>query len=180
MFKCFYPGVRYESVYAIDFNKYYELGYRAVLFDIDNTLVEHDAPANEKAVQLFAWLKQIGFRVCLVSNNEEPRVKPFAEKVKGQFICHANKPKADGFVRAMKMLGVSREETMMVGDQLFTDMWGANNAGILAVYTKPIARDPHFYIRLKRAGENVVSLFYSAYEKKHGAAKYIKTDRGKK
>ena len=174
MFKQFYPGVRYDSVYAIDFYKYYQEGYKAVLFDIDNTLVKHDAPADEMAVRLFNELKSIGFALCLISNNDPPRVKPFAEGVGCDYICNASKPKADGFKKAMKRLGTSENETMMVGDQLFTDMWGANNPGIFAVYTRPIARDPLFHIRLKRAGEKIVMIFYNIYAKRHPVKSYIK------
>ena len=174
MFKCFYPGVRYDSVYAIDFNKYYDLGYRLLLFDIDNTLVMHDAPANDKAVQLFGELHGIGFRTFLISNNGEERVRPFAEAVGSGYVCHAGKPKMDGFNKAMKLSGASREETMMIGDQLFTDMWGANRAGVLAVYTEKIARDPHFYIRLKRAGESLIMLFYRLYEGKIQPVRYLR------
>lgn len=174
MFKCFYPGVRYESVYAIDFNKYYEEGYRGILFDIDNTLVMHDAPANDKASGLFAELKKIGFKTCLISNNDTPRTAPFAEAVGSEFVCNAGKPKASGYIEAMEKLGLTKEQTMMVGDQLFTDIWGANNAGIYAVLTDRIARDPYFYIRLKRAGEAIVMFFYRFYENRHGGVRYLR------
>lgn len=174
MFKCFYPGVRYESVYAIDFNKYHEAGYRGILFDIDNTLVMHDAPANEKAVRLFAELREIGFKTCLISNNDTPRTAPFAEAVGTEYVCNAGKPKASGYIEAMEKLGLTKEQTMMVGDQLFTDIWGANNAGVYAVLTDKIARDPYFYIRLKRAGEAIVMLFYRFYEHRHGGKRYLR------
>ncbi len=174
MFKQWYPGVHYDSVYAIDFLKYYETGYRAVLFDIDNTLVMHDAPANEQAAEFFAYLKRIGFQTCLISNNDDARVAPFAEIVGAEYICNASKPKADGFLKAMKQLGVTKEQTMMVGDQLFTDIWGANNAGILAVHTEQIARDPLFHIRLKRSGEKIVMIFYRLYLRNHPQQQYLK------
>lgn len=178
MFKCFYPGVRYDSVYAIDFNKYHELGYRGILFDIDNTLVMHDAPANDKAIQLFSELREIGFVTCLISNNDTPRTVPFAEAVGADYVCNAGKPKASGYEEAMRKLGLSKNETIMVGDQLFTDIRGANNAGIYPILTEKIARDPHFHIRLKRAGEAIVLFFYRFYEPRHGGEKYLR-DYGK-
>ena len=174
MLRRFYPGVRYDSAYAIDFSKYYELGYRAVLFDIDNTLVKHDAPADRKAIDLFSELKSIGFKTCLVSNNHEPRVKTFAEAVGCSYVFMASKPDTKGFTEAMDLLGVSKNETMMVGDQLFTDIWGANRTGILAVHTRLIARDPLFHIRLKRAGENIVMIFFRIYERFHPVQRYIR------
>lgn len=76
MFQKFYPDLYISSTYEIDFDRLYRDGYRGLIFDIDNTLVTHGAPANEKAKKLFAHLHELGFATCLISNNQEPRVKP--------------------------------------------------------------------------------------------------------
>lgn len=70
----------------------YEEGYRGLIFDIDNTLVPHGAPADERAKALFARLKAIGFSSCLISNNQEPRVKMFNEEIQTNYIFNAHKP----------------------------------------------------------------------------------------
>jgi len=72
MFQRFFPNEYYDSTYHIDFQAFYDKGYRAVLFDVDNTLVEHDAPANARAKALIQKLKDMGYGVCFVSNNENP------------------------------------------------------------------------------------------------------------
>ena len=77
MLQRFYPDEYLDSTYVIDFDKLYEEGYRGIIFDIDNTLVPHGAPADERAKALFARLKAIGFRCCLISNNQKPRVEMF-------------------------------------------------------------------------------------------------------
>lgn len=77
MLERFYPGEYVDSTYAIDFDRLYEEGYRGVIFDIDNTLVPHGAPADERACALFAHLKELGYHCMLLSNNKEPRVKMF-------------------------------------------------------------------------------------------------------
>ena len=77
MFDYFFPDRYIASTYVIDFEKLYEKGVRGLIFDIDNTLVPHGAPADKRAVELFTRLKKIGFRCCLISNNQEPRVKMF-------------------------------------------------------------------------------------------------------
>ena len=64
MFQQFYPKEDYQSTYDIDFEKYYEQGFRGILFDVDNTLVEHDEPATPRAVALFEKLREIGFFFC--------------------------------------------------------------------------------------------------------------------
>ena len=75
MFKCFFPDDYVASTYVIPFEKLYEEGYRGLIFDIDNTLVPHGAPADDRAKALFARLKTIGFSSCLISNNQEAACK---------------------------------------------------------------------------------------------------------
>ena len=76
-----YPRDYVESTYDIDFQKLYAEGYRGVIFDVDNTLVPHNAPADERAKAFFKELNDIGFKALLLSNNKEPRVKTFKEAV---------------------------------------------------------------------------------------------------
>ncbi len=141
MFKKFYPNECAESTYAIDFQKYYDLGYRGILFDIDNTLVEHGLPATDRAVELFHKLREIGFKTCLISNNQEPRVKPFADLVESDYIFNAHKPSTKNYEKAMQIMETGIEESMFVGDQLFTDVYGANRARMYTIlaYGKQIA-----------------------------------------
>lgn len=82
MFDQFFPDEYMESTYSIPFEKLYQEGYRGVIFDIDNTLVPHGAPADERAKQLFRRLKEIGFESCLLSNNQKKRVEMFNQKVR--------------------------------------------------------------------------------------------------
>ena len=70
MFKIFYPDKYYDSTFTVDFKNEYENGIRGVIFDIDNTLVEHDADADKRAKEFFAKLKEIGLKICLLSNNQ--------------------------------------------------------------------------------------------------------------
>ena len=81
MFERFFPDDYVASTYVIPFEKLYEEGYRGLIFDIDNTLVQHGAPADERAKELFARLRAIGFSSCLISNNQESRVKMFNEEI---------------------------------------------------------------------------------------------------
>ena len=167
MFKCFYPTVYYDSVYSIDFWKLYFKGYRALLMDIDNTLVEHDAPANEEAIAFFSMLHNIGYKTCIVSNNTEERVKTFAVAVDSEYVFLAEKPRIDGYLKAMELMECSKENSLFLGDQLFTDILGANKAGIRSVLVKPIKLDPVFRIILKRGLEAIVKPFYFRYARKY-------------
>lgn len=160
MFETFYPDEYYDSTYSIDFEKLYRDGYRGVIFDIDNTLVPHGAPADERSIAFFERLKAIGFEAALLSNNKEARVAMFNEPVGAHMIWKANKPSAKGYIEAMKRMNTDERSTIFVGDQLFTDVWGAKNARIRSFLVKPMNPKEEIQIVLKRRLEAVVLHFY--------------------
>lgn len=165
MFKMFYPDEYVESTYVIPFEKLYEEGYRGVIFDIDNTLVPHGAPADDRAKELFARLKAIGFKCCLLSNNKEPRVKMFNEAIQVNYIFKANKPSVKNYQKAMELMETDETNTIFVGDQLFTDVWGAKRTGIRNYLVKPIHPKEEIQIVIKRVLEKVVLFFYMRQKK---------------
>lgn len=160
MFQSLYPTIYVDSTYDIDFEKYRKEGYRAVIFDIDNTLVEHGAPADDRSKKLIARLKELGYRIMLLSNNKEPRVKMFADAVDVDYIYKAGKPNPKNYKVAMERMGSDEKTTLFVGDQLFTDIWGANMAGIYSILVKPIDKKEEIQIVLKRYLEKIVLHFY--------------------
>lgn len=155
-----YPGEYLDSTYHIDFEKLYNKGYRGVIFDIDNTLVPHGAPADERAIALFEQLKGLGFSCMLLSNNKEPRVKMFNDAVHVNYMYKAGKPKPSGYRKAMSKLGTDTGNTIFVGDQIFTDVMGANMAGIRTILVKPIHPKEEIQIVLKRFLEKPILLCY--------------------
>ena len=166
MFNKFFPDEYMASTYVISFEKLYKEGYRVVIFDIDNTLVPHGAPADERAKKLFARLEKIGFQSCLLSNNQEPRVKMFNQDIQTNYIYNAHKPSTKNYVKAMEKMGTDKENTLFVGDQLFTDVWGAKRAGIRNILVKPIHPKEEIQIVLKRYLERIVLFFYKKEQKK--------------
>ena len=166
MFRTFYPDDYIASTYVIRFEELYQKGYRGLIFDIDNTLVPHGAPADERAIQLFGRLRQIGFDTCLISNNQEPRVKPFAEKVNSKYVFDAHKPSTKNYKKAMEIMKTEEKTTIFIGDQLFTDVWGAKRTGIKSILVKPIHPKEEIQIVLKRYLEKIVLHFYKKEEKK--------------
>ena len=161
-----YPDEYMDSTYAIDFKKLYNDGYRGILFDIDNTLVPHGAPADERAISLFAHLKELGFHCMLLSNNGEPRVKMFNDAVHVNYIYKAGKPKPSGYRKAMGILGTDATNTLFVGDQIFTDIYGANRTGIRTIMVRYIHPKEEIQIVLKRKLEKIVLFFYRRYQKR--------------
>lgn len=166
MFDKFFPDDYKMSTYVIPFEKLYEEGMRGVIFDIDNTLVPHGAPADERAKKLFARLKDIGFSSCLISNNQEARVKMFNEEIQTNYIYNAHKPSTKNYKKAMEIMGTDCSNTIFVGDQLFTDVWGAKRTGIRNILVKPIHSKEEIQIVLKRYLERIVLHFYKKKQKK--------------
>lgn len=165
MFEMFFPDEYVASTYVIPFEKLYEEGCRGIIFDIDNTLVMHGAPADERAKKLFARLKELGFECCLLSNNQEPRVKMFNEDVKVNYIFNAHKPSVVNYEKAMTLMGTDKRNTIFVGDQLFTDVWGAKRTGIRNILVKPIHPKEEIQIVFKRKLEKIVLYFYKRSKK---------------
>ena len=159
--KSIIPKYFEESVYCIDFKKYYDKGYRFIIFDIDNTLVEDEEPIDKRCKEKLLEIENMGFNLSILSNNEEKRVKEF---VKGtnikNYVCLAKKPRRDGYEKLISKIGAKREEVLYIGDQLFTDILGANNAGVDVILVEQISYDKHFYIRIKRFFEIIIKKLY--------------------
>ena len=160
MFERFFPDAYMDSTYVIDFEKLYKEGIRGVIFDIDNTLVPHGAPADERAIRLFARLRSIGLDYCLISNYQLPRVKPFADAVQAKFVEDAHKPSRKNYLKAMKLMHVDLDSCIFVGDQIFTDVYGAKRCGMRTILVKPLHPKEEIQIVLKRYLEKIVLYFY--------------------
>ena len=166
MLKQFYPREWVDSIYQIPWDLWYEKGMRGVIFDIDNTLVPHGEPADEQVMELFAKLHGMGWKTYLLSNNKEPRVASFAARVDSPYIYKSGKPAVKNYRKAVEAMGTSLGTTLFVGDQLFTDVYGANRAGIYGILVKPINPKEEIQIVLKRYLEKAVLFFYKRYRKR--------------
>ncbi|MBO5083207.1 MAG: YqeG family HAD IIIA-type phosphatase [Lachnospiraceae bacterium] len=165
MFKAIYPDEYLDSTYEIDFEQLYDDGYRGIIFDIDNTLVPHGAPADERSKKLLNYLRDRGFKIVLLSNNSKARVDMFNEELHLDSIPMAAKPLLKNYKKAMEIMGTSKENTFFVGDQLFTDVWGAKRLGIRTILVKPINAKEEIQIVLKRKLENIVMKEYGENKK---------------
>ena len=165
-FNKFFPKKVVRSTYSINFKKYYKNGYKGVLFDIDNTLVPHGEAADDKAIKFFQKLRDIGFKFCLISNNKEERVRTFADKVGAPYIYDAHKPSTEGYNKAMDIIGTDVNETIFVGDQVFTDVFGGNRASLYTILVRPIHHKEEIQIVLKRYIEKPILFFYKMRDRK--------------
>ena len=145
------PQGVYPSFLALEPSALAAKGVKLVLADLDNTLVPYKVPLPTPAV--VAWkqaLEEAGIRLFILSNSRKPgRAQRFAESLGVPFQGHSGKPKKKGYLSALERMEAKPEETIMIGDQIFTDILGANNAGIAPLLILPIrlAGNPGRYVR---------------------------------
>lgn len=154
--KNFFPDDYRSSILEITPEYLKKRKLRGVILDIDNTLIGHNVPMpDEKVSALLKEYRRAGIGMCVVSNNRPERVAPFCEKIGvPDFVADALKPAAKGYIKAAEVLGLRPEETAAIGDQIFTDVWGARRAGCFAVLLKPIHQGGEgAFIAFKRALE---------------------------
>ena len=141
------------------------IGIKGVILDVDNTLEPYENP--KPGAHVVAWLQalsEVGISAAIVSNNNNERISIFNESIGLPAYSKAGKPFTKNIKKAMADIGSTKENTILIGDQIFTDVWAAHNAGIRAILVKPIKdkRDP--LTRFKRLLEKPL---IKAYHKNH-------------
>lgn len=127
---------------------------RGLLLDLDNTLTTHDNPVpGEGVTEWLDSMRSAGIKMVIVSNNHPPRVKPFADMLGLDFVCEGKKPLSSGFNRAQKRMGIPFSQLAVLGDQIFTDMLGANLKRVRGIFVYPIEHEKTKFFKLKRWAE---------------------------
>lgn len=132
-----------NSIYELDGAQLYASGVRLILADLDNTIARYAQPEPDEALRLWVQgMGEQGLTVFVLSNGRRPaRSRRFCEGFV-PYISHASKPWPKNFRRAMEQCHARPEETIIIGDQIFTDVWGGHNARIRAcIYVRAIALD---------------------------------------
>ncbi|MBM7577724.1 YqeG family HAD IIIA-type phosphatase [Jeotgalibacillus terrae] len=161
MIKLFLPNEYVDSVFEITPAKLKEQGIKAIITDLDNTLVEWDR--KEATPKLTAWLEGMqkeGILVTIVSNNNQLRVEAFSNPIGIPFIYHARKPMGRAFRRAIRDMNVNKDETVVIGDQLMTDVLGGNLNKLYTILVVPVAKTDGFFTKFNRVIEKRLLNFF--------------------
>lgn len=154
MLKSFLPSEFVKSIYHIQPEELIKRGIKGIITDLDNTLVEWDRPlATPKLIEWFQNMKEHEIKITIVSNNNEQRVKAFSDPLGIPFIHKAKKPMQTAFKKAIQHMGTTKDQTVIIGDQLLTDVLGGNRAGFYTILVVPIAKTDGFFTRFNRAVE---------------------------
>lgn len=165
MFRVWMPDRLFPTYDAITVDFLKEQGIEALILDIDNTIAPYEvAEPDERALLWFAALKEAGIRASFVSNNHAPRAELFNRQL-GLFVfADSKKPSGKNLRRAMEAMGSTAENTAVVGDQIFTDVWAGKRLGMRAFIVPPIKDKKNLFFRTKRLLERPIM---RAYRKKH-------------
>lgn len=162
------------SFFDIDFKHYYKLGFREILLDIDNTLAPYNnLVLNDEQKQFINNVREIGFRVFLFSNNSPKNIAPLAKELNIEYMGHVYKPFPAGYRRFFKEYDSDKSKILCIGDQLLTDIVGANYMGLYSIYVDPLTLIDKKITFFSRTFERI--WFKLVYRRKHRFNKdYVK------
>ena len=150
------PSWTINSVYDIQPQDLLKRGYEAAIIDLDNTVIAwNNMNYTEEMADWINRMTQAGVKIYILSNNKVERVAKVAEPLGIPYKAGALKPRRKNFQLALDALGTSQANTIMIGDQIMTDIIGANRAKMASILVKPIARNDNFYTWANRALERL-------------------------
>lgn len=155
------PDLQVKSIYEIVLADLWKEGVRGIITDLDNTLVGAKVPlATPELVEWLKYLQSLGFKVVIVSNNNESRVGNFAKPLNIPFIHGARKPSNQAFRKAMQMMELEADHIAVIGDQMLTDVLGGNRMGLYTILVQPISlMDEGFFTKINRKVEKAARVF---------------------
>ena len=169
MSEIFFPDIYVDSISDITVELLEKNGIRGLILDIDNTLVpNHVADADEKAVEWVGKMKAAGYKLCIVSNASRKRVVRFNDRLKLNAVHRAMKPGTQAFRKAGALMGIKKENIAVVGDQIFTDVYGGNRAGMFTILVHPIDKRESRLVKFKRIFEKRILIRYREWSNKNG------------
>ncbi len=151
------PKMYAKDIYSIDYSFLKDTGLTNLIFDIDNTIMEvNSLEVNDKLKDFFLSLNK-KFNVCLVSNNDKERVLPVARVLETNYLYKADKPNEKAFDKALIVLDGTKENTAMIGDQMLTDIKGANEYGLYTILVEPYKDKYDFKTGTSRVLQNIMT-----------------------
>lgn len=150
------PKSYVKNIYEIDYKSLLKKGYKNLIFDIDNTIMPvGDIHVSKDLISFFERLKK-DFTICIVSNNEEKRVNPVREKLKVKAIANANKPEKEAYLKIKEEINIKESNTVMIGDQMLTDVVFANRYNLYSVLVEPYKKKYDLKTGTSRVLQNIM------------------------
>jgi len=172
MFNFLKPTYYFHTVFDIPDTFWSEQGIKGILFDIDNTLEPYATEVpSQRTLKLFEKLSELGISTAIISNNHKERVEKFASPLNAEYYYESLKPRTGNIFSAINNMGLKKDNVVIIGDQLFTDIWAGSRAEIRSIFVDKLSDDESTFIKAKRALE----VPFVKRIKKNGYGKYEKS-----
>jgi HAD superfamily phosphatase (TIGR01668 family) len=166
MKKNYKPTTYAKDIYSINYQKLLNQNINILLFDIDNTIGDNtDKTPNQKAIELFKKLKKDGFQIFIISNAFKKRAIRYGKVLDTKAYYFSIKPLKRQYIRIIKENKLSNENIAAIGDQLLTDILGANKMKIVSILVDPISKNESILTKINRIKENKLIKKYNLLEK---------------
>ena len=158
----FLPDIYQKSVYSINYEMLKSAGIKIILFDLDNTIIPlHAKSATKKIKDLFDDIKSMGIKPVIISNARKKRVAPFKDELVVDASFLSLKPLKWKYKKILKIYNVKPSEIAAVGDQLITDIWGANRMQITSILVNPMSSEDLTATKINRFFEKIIIRHYT-------------------
>ena len=157
----FYPKIYLKNVKQLPISFLKKNKIKGIILDVDNTLIDYYENLIDGVDKWCIDLKNQGIKFCIASNsNKENKIKKVSEKLNIPYVFFAKKPLKVGLIKAAKIMGLEEKEVAVVGDQIFTDILGANRCKMFSILVEPIKEKDMLITRIKRPIENFIKKSY--------------------
>ena len=153
----FAPDIYSQSIFSINYKKLKKNGIKCLLFDLDNTIAPiHTKKPGVKEKELINGLQEMGFKVILFSNSGKTRLQPFKDAFNIDTAANSKKPLKGKYQKIMKLYNFKESEIACIGDQLLTDILGANRVGLTSILINPVSNVDFFATKFNRLLERPI------------------------
>lgn len=164
----FYPDLYLKRATELNIEMIKKNQIKGIILDVDNTLIDYYKNMLEGVEEWCKALKKEGILFCIASNsNKKQKVEMVANKLDIPYVFFAKKPLKAGLNKAKEILGMEAEKIAVIGDQIFTDIVGANRCNMYSVLVEPIEEKDIFITIIKRPIENCIKKRYQKYLSKN-------------
>jgi len=152
-----FPTYYYKNVQSIPLEELFRNKIKGIILDVDNTLIDYKREMPSEIKTWVAHAKEKGFKICILSNsNKRDKISHVANELSIDYFLKAGKPLKKGFKKVLNHMNLKPEECVAVGDQIFTDVVGANWMHIVSLYVNPINKKEFWYTKWKRPIEELI------------------------
>lgn len=164
-----YPDFYYKNVQSVNLEELKKLNIKGIILDVDNTLIDYERIMPDGIIEWVKKAKSQKFQVCILSNsNKKDKISKVANDLKLEYVMSAKKPAKGGYKKILNLLNLKPNECVAVGDQVFTDVIGANLMKIHSIYVEPINKKEYWYTRWKRPIETLILNRYKLKKEREG------------